>query len=132
MKHLTARFGTVDNPDPTAGDIVLSILNSSKAQKQSDILFQDMDYLLKILNRPGNKELQKEASAVAKRWIVLELLEPTPGGFGFRLNAEKFNKLIHEGFGPEEVVGPLLTFENFYAPLLGKDGKQYVKNRSRG
>jgi hypothetical protein len=128
MKHLTARFGTVDNPDPTAGDIVLSILNSSKAQKQSGILLQDMDYLLKILNRKGNKELQKEASAVAKRWIASELLEPTPGGFGYRLNTEKFNKLIHEGFGPEEVVGPLLTFENFYAPLLGKDGKQYVKN----
>ena len=36
---------------------------------------------------------------------------------------------MKEGFGPEEVVGPRLTFDSFITPLLGKkQGKEFIKN----
>ena len=35
-------------------------------------------------------------------------------------------KVISEGFGPEDMVGKQLTFENFIKPLLGKDGDAYM------
>ena len=67
------------------------------------------------------------SSQVTKRYLIQEVIEPRQGG-GFVLSPQKLNDLIYKGFGPEDVVGKQLTFDNFIVPLLGKEGKDYVAN----
>ena len=121
---LQARFGSVANPEPTAGNIVEDLLSAGKTSRESGQVLADQEYLLSIINR--NPTLKKQIGQVTKRWINQQILEPT--AFGFRVSEDKLNRLIYDGFGPEDISGTVLSFENFIAPLLGKQSKQYVKN----
>ena len=115
---LQARFGSVANPEPTAGNIVEDLLSAGKTSRESGQVLADQEYLLSIINR--NPTLKKQIGQVTKRWINQQILEPT--AFGFRVSEDKLNRLIYDGFGPEDVSGTVLSFENFIAPLLGKQG----------
>ena len=122
---LQARFGSIANPKPTAGNIVEELLATGRTARESGQVYADQQYLLKIIE--GNKQLENQIAQVTKKWLWQQMYEPVPGGQGLQISPTKLNRLLHEGFGPEEVVGPQLTFESFIAPLLGKEGKEYVK-----
>ena len=113
------------NPDRKVANIVESILATGKTQKQSGILLEDIQYITGLVKK--DPLLQEQMSQVTKRYLIQEMIEPRQGG-GFVLSPQKLNDLIYKGFGPEDVVGKQLTFDNFIVPLLGKEGKDYVAN----
>ena len=125
---IEARVGlsSVD-PDRRVANIVESILATGRTQKQSGILLDDIQYITNIVK--GDPILEEQMAQVTKRYLLDEILKPRQGtGGAFELDDIALNKLLTEGFGPEDVVGPALTFDNFIVPLLGKDGPDFVKN----
>tara|TARA_R110001599_G_scaffold188468_1_gene382974 strand:+ start:597 stop:4013 length:3417 start_codon:yes stop_codon:yes gene_type:complete len=128
IAQLQARFGLAEigEPDKVVTNIVESILATGKTQKQSGRILQDIEYLATITK--NNPELKEQIAQVTKRYLLQDIITARPGG-GFKIDNEGLNKLIKEGFGPEEVTGPRLTFESFISPLLGKkEGKEFIKN----
>ena len=128
IAQLQARFGLADigEPDKVVTNIVESILATGKTQKQSGRILQDIEYLATVTK--NNPELKEQIAQVTKRYLLQDIITARPGG-GFKIDNEGLNKLIKEGFGPEEVTGPRLTFESFISPLLGKkEGKEFIKN----
>ena len=113
------------DPDRKVANIVESILATGKTQKQSGILLEDIQYITSIIK--NDPLLQEQMSQVTKRFLMQEMIEPRQGG-GFVISPQKLNDLLYKGFGPEDVTGPALTFDNFMVPLLGKEGKDYVAN----
>ena len=129
IAKIEARFGLAKtgDPDKKMTNIVESILAAGNTQKQSGIILDDIMYLKTILDE--NPELNEQVAQVTKRYLLDEILKPRKGiGGAFELDDQAINKLITDGFGPEEIVGPRLTFDNFMIPLLGKDGPEFVKN----
>ena len=127
--RLQARFGMAKQGDPNrkVTNIVESILNTGATQKQSGIILEDIKYLVDITK--GDEVLQKQIAQVTKRWMLDNIITPKQGaGTSRELSPDKLLKLLTEGFGPEELVGPQLTFDNFFLPLLGKDGPELLKN----
>tara|TARA_R110001592_G_scaffold277901_1_gene545134 strand:+ start:1029 stop:4475 length:3447 start_codon:yes stop_codon:yes gene_type:complete len=124
---IKARFGLADNPDPNPTDIIYSFLNSSKTQKQTGQLMFDMEELLGLAK--GNKLMEEELANVTRRWITQEVTAPKQGLDNVvTYDPTAINRLLTEGFGPQDITGPALTFDNFILPLLGKEGKEYLKN----
>ena len=124
---IKARFGLADNPDPNPTDIIYSFLNASKTQKQTGQLMFDMEELLGLAK--GNKLMEEELAAVTRRWITQEVTAPKQGLDNIvTYDPTAINRLLTEGFGPEDITGPALTFDNFILPLLGKGGKEYLRN----
>ncbi len=124
--QIEARVGLSSaDPDRRVANIVESILATGKTQRQSGILLDDIQYINNIVKQ--NPLLQDQVSQVTKRYLMQEMMEPRPGG-GFVISPQKLNDLLYKGFGPEDVTGPTLTFDNFIQPLLGKEGKDYVAN----
>ena len=135
--RIQARFGDVStknasifsilfDPDKKISNIVESILATGKTQKQSGRILEDIEYLASITK--NNPELAEQVAQVTKRFLLQDVITPRQGG-GYNLDAAGLNKLLKEGFGPEEVVGPRLTFDSFITPLLGKkQGKEFIKN----
>jgi hypothetical protein len=124
---IKARFGLADNPDPNPTDIIYSFLNASKTQKQTGQLMFDMKELLDLAK--GNKLMEDEVAAVTRRWIAQEITTPQRGLDNVvTFDPTAINRLFTEGFGPRDITGDRLTFDNFILPLLGKDGEQYLKN----
>ena len=129
IARIEARFGLAKagDPDKKMTNIVESILDAGNTQKQSGRILEDITYLRTILDE--NPELDEQVAQVTKRYLLDEILRPRQGiGGAFELDDIAMNKLITEGFGPEEIVGPRLTFDNFMIPLLGKEGPEFVKN----
>ena len=124
---LQARFGMAKqgDPDRVVTNIVESILDTGKTQKQSGRIAEDIQYLVEITK--GDEVLQKQIAQVTKRWMLDNVVIPKQGG-GFTLDAVGLSNLLKKGFGPEEIVGPKLTFDSFFLPLLGKDGPELLKN----
>jgi len=124
--QIEARVGLSSaNPDRRVANIVESILATGKTQRQSGILLDDIQYINNLIKK--DPLLQEQMSQVTKRYLMQEMMEPRQGG-GFIISPQKLNDLIYKGFGPEDVTGPALTFDNFIEPLLGKEGKDYVAN----
>jgi hypothetical protein len=126
---LKARFGDATNPNFKFSNVIESLLTAGKVGKQSGRILEDQKYLLNIIK--NDKDLQKKVTQITKRFIRDEILQPKQGTGGlFELSGDKLDNFLKEGFGPagDDVVGSPLTFENFIEPLLGKEGKEYVKN----
>ena len=124
---IEARVGLANKgpADRRVANIVESILATGKTQRQSGILLDDIDYITNIIKQ--DPLLQDQVAQVTKRYLMQEMMEPRAGG-GFVISPQKLNDLLYKGFGPEDVTGPTLTFDNFMVPLLGKEGKDYVAN----
>ena len=124
---IEARVGLANQgpADRRVANIVESILATGKTQRQSGILLDDIDYITNIIKQ--DPLLQDQVAQVTKRYLMQEMMEPRAGG-GFVISPTKLNDLLYKGFGPEDVTGPTLTFDNFMVPLLGKEGKDYVAN----
>ena len=125
---IQARFGMVNagEPDKVMTNIVESILATGKTQKQSGRVLEDIEYLASIIK--DNPELSEQVAQVTKRYLMQDIITSKQGG-GFAVDAAGLDRLLKEGFGPEQVTGPRLTFDSFMTPLLGKkDGKAFVKN----
>jgi len=126
--RIEARFGMAQagDPDKKITNIVESILATGKTQKQSGRILDDIEYLASITK--NNPELAEQVAQVTKRYLLSDIITPRQGG-GFEINGASLDKLIKEGFGPEEVVGPRLTFDSFMTPLLGKKAsKEFIEN----
>ena len=73
-------------------------------------------------------ELLEQVATITKRWLTEEILTPVQGRAGlFDFDPFALNNLMTKGFGPEDVTGPMLTFDNWILPLLGKEGDEYLK-----
>ena len=126
---LKARFGDINDPNFKFSNVIESLLSTGSVSKRSGEVLLDQKYLLNIIKR--DPQLQKQVTQITKRYIRDEILEPRQGtGSLFELSGSKLDNFLKEGFGPagDDVVGSPLTFENFIEPLLGKEGKEYVKN----
>jgi len=126
---IEARFGmsTAGDPDKRVTNIVESILSTGKTQKQSGIVLEDVEYLRSILK--DNPELEEQVAQVTKRFLLQDIIKPRQGtGGAYVLDDQALTRLLTEGFGPADIAGPRLTFDNFMIPLLGKEGKDFVKN----
>ena len=126
--RIQARFGMVKagDPDKRVTNIVESILATGKTQKQSGLVLDDIEYLASITK--NNPELKNQVAQVTKRYLLQDIITPRQGG-GFQIDAAGLDKLLKDGFGPEEVIGQRLTFDSFMTPLLGKkEGKEFIKN----
>jgi hypothetical protein len=131
LLKLTSRFGVsnVGNPETRAFNIVTNLLNASKTQKESGILLDDIKYFSDLV--ADNPALKEQMSEVVKKYILQQVLKPTGRrGEQFTFDAFALNDLLYKGFGPEDMVGEKLTFDNFFRPLLGGDeaADEYVKN----
>ena len=126
IQFLRARFGSANNPNPSAANVVELLLETGKTQKLSGQVLEDQKYLLNLIK--NNPELKEQVAAVTKRYINQSILKPKQGvAGGVEVDPVALNRLITEGFGPQDVTGPVLTFDNFITPLLGKEGKEYIK-----
>ena len=127
VTRIQARFGmaNIGDPDKQVTNIVESILATGKTQKQSGRILEDIEYLRTITK--NNPELEEQVAQVTKRYLLQDIIQPRRGG-GYEINENGLNKLIKEGFGPEDITGPRLTFESFIEPMLGKGGKDFVEN----
>ena len=126
---IEARFGMskAGDPDKRVTNIVESILSTGKTQKQSGIVLEDVEYLRSILK--DNPELEEQVAQVTKRFLLQDIIKPRQGtGGAYVLDDQALTRLLTEGFGPADIAGPRLTFDNFMIPLLGKEGKDFVKN----
>ena len=126
---LKARFGDATDPNFKFSNIIESLLSKGSTTKRSGEILEDQKYLLNIIKR--DPLLQKQVSQITKRYIRDEILEGKQGtGNIFAQSGAKLDNFLKEGFGPagDDVIGSPLTFENFIEPLLGKEGKEYVKN----
>ena len=130
IKRLQARFGglALDDSGAPVLDIVRNILRQGQAvdtERAAANLLDDAQYLKRIADK--NPIIRTQIAQVFKRDLLNDIFEAK--GAGFELSAKKLNRLINEGFGPEQISGPRLTFESLVLPLLGKkDGKAFVKN----
>lgn len=124
---MKARFGLADSPDPTATDIIYSFLNASKTQRQTGQMMLDMEDILGLVR--GNKQMEEEMASITRRYITQEITKPTVKGLDnvVDFDPRAVNKFLTEGFGPEDITGPTLTFDNFILPLLGEGGDDYLK-----
>ena len=126
IQFLRARFGSANNPNPSAANVVELLLETGKTQKLSGQVLEDQKYLMNLIK--NNPELKEQVAAVTKRYINQSILKPKQGvAGGVEVDPVALNRLITEGFGPQDVTGPVLTFDNFITPLLGKEGKEYIK-----
>ena len=126
IQFLRARFGSANNPNPSAANVVELLLDTGKTQKLSGQILEDQKYLMNLIK--DNPELKEQVAAVTKRYINQSILKPKQGiAGGVEIDPVALNRLITEGFGPLDVTGPVLTFDNFITPLLGKEGKEYIK-----
>lgn len=126
---IEARFGMAKtgDVDKRMTNIVEAILSTGRTQKQSGRILEDVEYLRSIVK--DNPELEEQVAQVTKRFLLQDIIKPRQGtGAAYVLDDRALNRLLTEGFGPEDIAGPRLNFDNFMIPLLGKDGKEFVKN----
>jgi len=68
--------------------------------------------------------LQNKVSSITKGWLLNTVMIRDPENVPM-LDTDALNTLMTEGFGSKRTGN---TFEDFLAPLIGKEGKQYVYN----
>ena len=106
-------------------DVITNVLNAPQTKKETGQIILDVENLIDVVkNRP---ELKDQIAIVTKRWLADKFIKPLKGtGDEFQIDAATLDDFIRS-FGPEEISGQRLTFENFIEPLIGKEGKTYVK-----
>lgn len=120
-----------NNPAASPYDFISSILDASKSQKQSGVILFDIKQMMSLAK--GNDLLEEQIKTATLRWLTQNMMKPKPGaGFGVRVvDYDNIVKVMADGFGPDDMVGGQLTFENFIKPLLGKNGDAYMKQLNR-
>ena len=104
------------------GNIVQGILNESSGAKQQGNFVQRLTFLKPYLE--NNPILQAKTASVAKAWLLSNVVERGADGRNIYV-PKNLDKILYSGFGPKETG---LSFEDVMAPLIGPQGKQYVKN----
>ena len=122
-------FGTDPDSVNPVFDIVNNIIRSSNSAKETGLLSTQIKFLMDTV---GDDPLLKEQIAnLTKTFLTKDVLKLRKGGSGqWEMDPNALNKLLYEGLGPEEVLGPRLTFDEVYSSLLGggKDAKKYISN----
>ena len=122
-------FGTDPDSVNPVFDIVNNIIRSSNSSKETGLLSTQIKFLMETV---GDDALLKEQiTNLTKTFIVKDVLKLRKGGSGqWEIDPNALNRLLYEGLGPEDVLGPRLTFDEVYSSLLGggKDAKKYTDN----
>tara|TARA_R110000764_G_scaffold142246_1_gene230264 strand:- start:48 stop:3656 length:3609 start_codon:yes stop_codon:yes gene_type:complete len=119
----------ISGPDgnKSAEFLVSKILKATPEEKQAGDLLGSIKYLAELGAK--NPELEEQVAQVSKRVILQDILKARQGKSGlWEFDDQALNDFLTEGFGPKSVSGETLSFDNFYEPLLGKDGPKFFKN----
>ena len=127
IKRLKDRFGLAEaDPRNRVTNIVESILTTGKTAQQSGRILEDIQYLSNLVK--DHPELQAQIAQVTKRFLFQDIVTSRRGG-GATLNIQRLDDLLNKGFGPVEITGEKLTFENFISPLLGDEtAPEFIRN----
>jgi len=134
------RLFDVDNPRSTTGNIISDVLESGSTARSSGEAILNQQRILEVIK--NSPELSKNMGEVAQSWLVRKVVkvDPSKPG-GFNLDLDELTRLLYDDFSTTGTSGPKLTFENFFAPFMGKgktvngkvvwddaQGRKYVKN----
>ena len=127
MTKLHGKLGITNPSGDLKEDLILSqILKVSPEVKQSGSNLEKIKFIRTLASE--NPELEKKLAQVTKRFILQDVLKSRPGTAGAEiLDFAALNKLLTEGFGPSELTGKILSFDEYYGPLLGKEAKDFIK-----
>ena len=127
MTKLHGKLGITNPSGDLKEDLILSqILKVSPEVKQSGSNLEKIKFIRTLASE--NPELEKKLAQVTKRFILQDVLKSRPGTAGAQiLDFAALNKLLTEGFGPSELTGKILSFDEYYGPLLGKEAKDFIK-----
>jgi len=126
IKRLKDQFNLAGAEGNEVTNIVESILTAGKTAQQSGSILEDIGYLTNLVK--DYPELQAQISQVTKRFIIQDIVTSRRGG-GSTLNIQRLDDLLNKGFGPIQITGDKLTFENFITPLLGDEiGPEFIRN----
>ena len=119
-------FGVGEDSVNPVYDIVNRIIRASDRDISTGALANDIDFLLNTVK--GDKILEQQISQLTKNIILRDImkLDTTGVAGGFRLDENALNNLLFGKFGPEQLTGPRLTFDDTFGKLLGKDKKQTI------
>jgi len=117
IAELEARFG---NENFT--NIIRGYLNAGKSFKESAAGVDNIKFLQELIET--NPIIQDQTASVSKAWLVSNIMKRQPDG-SYALDPDTLNRIMTDGFGPP---GSPNTFKDFFAPLIGKEGDNYVKN----
>ena len=104
------------------GEVITGVLNASSADRQTGDFLRRLNVLKPYLE--NNPILQAKSASVAKAWLLSNVMERGADGRSYFIPG-KLDKILYEGFGPKATG---LSFEDVMAPLIGPEGKKYVKN----
>ena len=127
IKRIQARFGLSDISEGQGlADIMKTVINQGKRGDRSGTILRDINYLMDVVK--DNPELKLQISQVVKNELTEEFLKVVPGTGGMKqLDTEALNRLLNEGWGTPGVSADVLSFEEFFKPLLGEQADQYLK-----
>ena len=151
IKRLHQRFGSLvsGTSDTPILEIVENIIRKGEAVSlktispnprgyvgikhfdEEGVLLDDLQFLQELIgqNTPGSKLVAKQVATVFKRQLLNRIMTNKGGGSNWYIDEPVLNRLITEGFGPEQISSPRLTFENLLLPMLGKEeGEAFAKN----
>jgi hypothetical protein len=117
VEDITTKLG-----DDNYTNIVKGTLEGGAGFRRAGEFEKQLEFIKPYLE--ASPLLQKRTASVAKGWLVSKIMKRGPDGI-WRLDPEELNRVLYEGFGPEQTGK---TFKDVMAPLIGKDGPQYVKN----
>ena len=117
-------FGVGEDAVNPVYDIVNRIIRASDENISTGALANDIDFLLNTVK--GDKVLEQQIRQITKNILLRDImkLDNTGVAGGFRLDENALNNLLFGKFGPEQLTGPRLTFDDTFGKLLGKDKKQ--------
>ena len=124
ISRLKNTFGVGDTSVNPVYDIVTNIIRAGEQRRVTGALKNDIDFLLETIK--GNKVLEEQIPQITKNILLRDILELVPAEDGmFRLSANKLNRLLNEGFGPDELSAQ--SFNDVFGPLLGKNADETIE-----
>ena len=127
--QLQSVFGTDANSLNPVFDIVGEIIRSTSAVKETGLLRTRIKFLMETVG--DDPVLKEQIKNLTKTFITKDMLKLKRGGSGlWEIEPNALNKILNEGLGPENVLGPRVTFEEVYKDLLGggKEASEYIGN----
>lgn len=130
----------VDNPRATTGNIISDVLESGSTARSSGEAILNQQRIIEVIK--NSPELSKNMGEVAQSWLVRKVVKKDPSMPGqYSLDLDELTRLLYDDFSTTGTSGPKLTFENFFAPFMGKgktvngkviwddaQGRKYVDN----
>ena len=113
---------TTQAGDSNYTNVVKGVLEMGESAKRAGDFENALAFIKPFLDE--SPLLQKRTASVAKSWVVSKIMKRGDDGI-WSLDPEELNKMLYEGFGPAETGK---TFSDLFSPLIGSEGKQYVKN----